>query len=93
VDDERDLYDFARLRFLGIDARECGVEVMGLDHPSNLLGGGGRFGPKTDVHTKEDADHRLPYLLAVALLDVQTAQLNPEQIAKADAKAFSSRSD
>lgn len=27
---------------------------------------GGRFGPKTDVHTKEDADHSLPYLLAVA---------------------------
>jgi 2-methylcitrate dehydratase len=48
--------------------------------------GGGRFGPKTDVHTKEDADHSLPYLLAVALLDgdVQTAQLNPERIAKPD---------
>jgi hypothetical protein len=30
--------------------------------------GGGRFGPKTNVHTKEDADHSLPYLLAVALL-------------------------
>jgi 2-methylcitrate dehydratase len=27
--------------------------------------GGGRFGPKTNVHTKEDADHSLPYLLAV----------------------------
>jgi 2-methylcitrate dehydratase PrpD len=25
------------------------------------------FGPKTNVHTKEDADHSLPYLLAVAL--------------------------
>jgi len=31
--------------------------------------GGGRFGPKTNVHTKEDADHSLPYLLAVALID------------------------
>src|SRR6202044_711428 len=39
--------------------------------------GGGRFGPKKNVHTKEDADHSLPYLMAVALLDgdVQTAQL------------------
>jgi 2-methylcitrate dehydratase len=48
--------------------------------------GGGRFGPKTKVHTKEDADHSLPYLLAVALLDgdVQTAQLTPERIAKPD---------
>src|SRR5580698_8646774 len=31
--------------------------------------GGGRFGPKHDVHTKEDADHSLPYLIAVAILD------------------------
>jgi 2-methylcitrate dehydratase len=29
--------------------------------------GGGRFGPKMDVQTKEQADHSLPYLLAVAL--------------------------
>ncbi len=44
--------------------------------------GGGSFGPKTDVHTKEDADHSLPYLLAVALLDgdVQPAQLEPSRI-------------
>jgi 2-methylcitrate dehydratase len=48
--------------------------------------GGGRFGPKTNVHTKEDADHSLPYVLAAALLDgdVQPAQLNPERIAKQD---------
>jgi 2-methylcitrate dehydratase len=48
--------------------------------------GGGRFGPKTDVHTKEQADHSLPYLLAVALIDggVQPAQLTSERIEKAD---------
>jgi|HubBroStandDraft_6_1064221.scaffolds.fasta_scaffold00408_15 2-methylcitrate dehydratase len=48
--------------------------------------GGGRFGPKKNVHTKEDADHSLPYLLAVALLDgdVQPAQLDPSRIAKSD---------
>ncbi|MCU1282161.1 MAG: 2-methylcitrate dehydratase, partial [bacterium] len=48
--------------------------------------GGGRFGPKTDVHTKEQADHSLPYLLAVALIDgsVQPAQLTPERIEKPD---------
>src|SRR5580693_4931294 len=48
--------------------------------------GGGRFGPKKNVHTKEDADHSLPYLLAVALLDgdVQPAQLEPSRIAKSD---------
>ena len=48
--------------------------------------GGGRFGPKTDVHTKEHADHSLPYLLAVALIDgsVQPAQLTSERIEKPD---------
>jgi len=48
--------------------------------------GGGRFGPKKSVHTKEDADHSLPYLMAVALLDgdVQTAQLEASRIAKTD---------
>jgi 2-methylcitrate dehydratase len=50
--------------------------------------GGGSFGPKTDVHTKEDADHSLPYLLAVALLDgdVQPAQLEPSRIDAPDAQ-------
>ena len=52
--------------------------------------GGGSFGPKTDVHTKEDADHSLPYLLAVALLDgsAQPAQLEPARIAKPDVQAL-----
>ena len=52
--------------------------------------GGGRFGPKTDVHTKEEADHSLPYLLAVAFFDrdVQTAQLTPERIAKPDVQSL-----
>ena len=52
--------------------------------------GGGSFGPKTDVHTKEDADHSLPYLLAVALLDgdVQPAQLEPARIAKPDVQGL-----
>jgi 2-methylcitrate dehydratase len=48
--------------------------------------GGGRFGPKKNVHTKEDADHSLPYLTAIALLDgdVQTAQLEASRIGKSD---------
>jgi 2-methylcitrate dehydratase len=52
--------------------------------------GGGRFGPKTDVHTKEDADHSLPYLLAVAALDgdVQPAQLNRTRIGKPDVQGL-----
>ncbi len=31
--------------------------------------GGGSYGPKEDRHTKEQADHNLKYLVAVALLD------------------------
>ena len=52
--------------------------------------GGGSFGPKTDVHTKEDADHSLPYLLAVAALDgdVQPVQLSPKRIEKPDVQAL-----
>jgi 2-methylcitrate dehydratase len=52
--------------------------------------GGGSFGPKTGVHTKEDADHSLPYLLAVALLDgdVKPAQLEPARIEKPDVQAL-----
>jgi 2-methylcitrate dehydratase len=52
--------------------------------------GGGKFGSKSDVHTKEDADHSLPYLLAVAALDggVQTAQLDPRRIDKPDVQAL-----
>ena len=52
--------------------------------------GGGKFGPKTVVHTKNDADHSLPYLLAVAAIDgdVQTAQLEPSRITKPDVQAL-----
>ena len=54
----------------------------------------GKFGPKTDVHTKEDADHSLPYLLAVAALDgdVQPAQLDPRRIEKPDVQGLLRRS-
>lgn len=38
--------------------------------------GGGSYGDRTVVHSKEQADHSLPYVLAVALLD---GQVYPEQ--------------
>jgi 2-methylcitrate dehydratase len=65
-----------------IDPAEVdGVEDVVFQEAYDFMGGGS-FGPKTDVHTKEDADHSLPYLLAVALLDgdVQPAQLEPSRI-------------
>jgi 2-methylcitrate dehydratase len=48
--------------------------------------GGGLYGIDKIVQTKEQADHNLPYLLAVAMLDgdVMPAQLTPDRIARAD---------
>ena len=48
--------------------------------------GGGEEGDKRLVRTKEEADHSLPYLLAVALLDgeVMPAQYTPERIHRDD---------
>ncbi|HEX4207182.1 MAG TPA: MmgE/PrpD family protein [Ktedonobacteraceae bacterium] len=52
--------------------------------------GGGRYGMDKVVRTKEQADHNLPYLLAVALLDgdVTPAQFTPERIMRADVQAL-----
>jgi 2-methylcitrate dehydratase len=48
--------------------------------------GGGEEGGKKEIHSKEEADHSLPYLLAVALLDgqVMPEQFAPERILRAD---------
>jgi 2-methylcitrate dehydratase len=48
--------------------------------------GGGEEGDKTVVQTKEEADHSLPYMLAVAALDgtVLPAQYTPARIASPD---------
>src|ERR1700749_2312980 len=48
--------------------------------------GGGLYGVNKVIRIKEQADHSLPYLLAVALLDgnVMPAQFNPERIVKPD---------
>jgi 2-methylcitrate dehydratase len=48
--------------------------------------GGGEEGSKFEVSTKEEADHSLPYLLAVALIDGQVlpAQYRPGRIAADD---------
>ena len=48
--------------------------------------GGGLYGVDKVVRTKEQADHNLPYLLAVAMLDgdVMPAQFEPDRIIRAD---------
>src|SRR5580658_6959472 len=52
--------------------------------------GGGLYGMDKVVRTKEQADHNLPYLLAVALLDgdVMPAQFEPERIIKPDVQGL-----
>ena len=52
--------------------------------------GGGEEGAKIEIATKEEADHSLPYLLAVALLDGQVLpeQYAPERIVAADVQSL-----
>jgi len=52
--------------------------------------GGGEEGDKRLVRTKEEADHSLPYMLAVALIDgeVQPEQYAPERIAAKDVQSL-----
>ena len=61
------------------------VELETFDVAYNIIGGG-EEGEKKTVRTKEEADHSLPYLLAVALLDgeVYPAQYAPERISADD---------
>ena len=57
--------------------------------------GCGEEGGKTEIGSKEQADHSLPYLLAVALLDGQVLpeQFAPERIVAADVQELLRRVD
>jgi 2-methylcitrate dehydratase len=61
------------------------IDVETFDVAYHIIGGG-EEGDKTVVQTKEQADHSLPYLVAVALLDgaVMPAQFAPERIGRRD---------
>ncbi|MGN7823321.1 MmgE/PrpD family protein [Chitinophaga sp. 22536] len=52
--------------------------------------GGGEYGDRTKVFSKEQADHSLPYLAAVVLLDKQVypPQLTAERIAQEDVQSL-----
>lgn len=65
------------------------VEVDLFDVGYHIIGGG-EEGDKTLVHTKEEADHSLPYMAAVAILDgqVMPAQYTPERIRRQDVQAL-----
>lgn len=51
------------------------IDIETFDVAFNIIGGG-EEGDKTIVRTKEEADHSLPYMVAVALLD---GEVMPEQ--------------
>ncbi len=63
------------------------IDIFDVAH---LIIGGGAEGDKTVVRTKEEADHSLPYMVAVAALDGQVtpAQYAPERIVRDDVQAL-----
>jgi 2-methylcitrate dehydratase len=65
------------------------IEIDTFDVAFHIIGGG-EEGEKTAVCTKEQADHSLPYMIAVAVLDGQLlpAQYAPERIVRDDVQAL-----
>jgi 2-methylcitrate dehydratase len=73
----------AETRFTAAEIERIDVEVF--DVAYNIIGGG-EEGDKLRVERKEEADHSLPYMVAVALLDgtVGPAQYRQERIVARD---------
>jgi len=73
--------------FTAVDVERIELEIFDVAYQ---IIGGGEEGDKRAVHTKEEADHSLPYLLAVALLDgdVMPEQYRPERIVQPDVQAL-----
>ncbi|HZU68253.1 MAG TPA: MmgE/PrpD family protein [Ktedonobacteraceae bacterium] len=65
------------------------VNIDIFDVAYNIIGGG-EEGDKRQIHTKEEADHSLPYIVAVALLDgeVTPEQYAPERIVRQDVQSL-----
>ena len=66
------------------------IVVAIFDVAYHIIGGGEEGNKQEAIQTKEQADHSLPYLLAVALLDgeVGPAQYAPARIVRADVQAL-----
>ncbi|CCN46670.1 putative 2-methylcitrate dehydratase [Vibrio nigripulchritudo MADA3029] len=66
-------------------ARIRSIELETFDVAYHIIGGGEEGGKKL-IRTKEEADHSLPYMMAVAILDGQVlpAQYKTERIEKPD---------
>jgi len=66
-----------------------GIRIDIFDVAYHIIGGG-EEGNKQWVRSKEEADHSLPYMVAVALLDgdVSPAQYRPERIVREDVQSL-----
>ena len=69
----------------GTEVEQIHIETFDVAHQ---IIGGGEEGDKTVVRTKEQADHSLPFMLAVAVLDgqIMPEQYVPERICRDDAQ-------
>jgi 2-methylcitrate dehydratase len=65
------------------------IDIETFDVAYNIIGGG-EEGEKFTVRTKEEADHSLPYIVAVAILDDQVLppQYLPERIQQRDVQSL-----
>src|SRR5207253_4580715 len=75
-------------RFTAAGVKDIEVEIF--KQAFNIIGEGEEAGDKHDVHTKEQADHSLPYVVAVAVLDgeVTPRQYLPERIERDDVQSL-----
>lgn len=73
-----------RHRFCAPDVERIDIETF--DVAFNIIGGGEEGDKTTAIATKEQADHSLPYVVAVAILDgdVMPAQYEPDRIRRQD---------
>src|SRR5947209_1268100 len=73
--------------FTAVEVEQVEIEIF---HEAYNIIGGGEYGDRTHVETKEQADHSLPYLIAVAILDgqVEPEQFMPERIKRADVQSL-----
>ncbi|HEV2668645.1 MAG TPA: MmgE/PrpD family protein, partial [Blastocatellia bacterium] len=72
-----------------IAAEVSRIEIETFDVAYHIIGGGAE-GDKRVVRTKEEADHSLPYIIAVAILDdrVMPEQYRPERIERQDVQSL-----
>jgi len=77
-------------QFTGTDVDRVDVDTFDVAY---AIIGGGEERDKTCVRTKEQADHSLPYVIAVAILDgeVTPAQYEPGRIQRADVQQLLGR--